>query len=67
MSGLPDIGILGAQVGYSRLEWRVSNQRAARLWPPHPSRRRHSASKTRVNALMAPPQDEGGEGSRCSP
>jgi len=24
MSGLPDIGIVNAQVGYSRLGWRVS-------------------------------------------
>jgi hypothetical protein len=35
---------------------RVSKHEAA--GPSHPSRRRHSASKTRVNALMAPPQDE---------
>ena len=36
-----------------RLE--ASRPQSGRL---HPSRRRHSASKTRVNALMAPPQDE---------
>ncbi len=29
MSGLPDIGNLGAQVGYSRLGWRVSKDGAA--------------------------------------
>jgi hypothetical protein len=40
MSGLPDIGRFSAQVGYSRLEWRVSKDGGTVGMRSHGSRRR---------------------------